>query len=111
MNNMFEILQPYLLEIIAAILTSVAAFIGVKIKKVYEEYVNTKTKKEIVECTVKYVEQVFKELHGEEKLNKAKDKALEWLNEKGIKVSDTELEILIEASVNGFNNRIKESSK
>lgn len=111
MNNMFEILQPYLLEIIAAILTSVAAFIGVKIKKVYEEYVNTKTKKEIVECTVKYVEQVFKELHGEEKLNKAKDKALEWLNEKGIKVSDTELEILIEASVNGFNNGIKESSK
>lgn len=108
---MLEILQPYLLEIIAAILTSVAAFIGVKIKKVYEEYVNTKTKKEIVECTVKYVEQVFKELHGEEKLNKAKDKALEWLNEKGIKVSDTELEILIEASVNGFNNGIKESSK
>ena len=106
MNNMFEILQPYLLEIIAAILTSVAAFIGVKIKKVYEEYVNTKTKKEIVECTVKYVEQVFKELHGEEKLNKAKDKALEWLNEKGIKVSDTELEILISLKVtpNAFAN-------
>ena len=111
MNNMFEILQPYLLEIIVAILTGVASFIGVKIKKVYEEYINTKTKKEIVECTVKYVEQVFKEIHGEEKLNKAKDKALEWLNEKGIKVSDTELEILIEASVNGFNNGVKEASK
>lgn len=42
---------------------------------------------------------------------KAKDKALEWLNEKGITISDTELEILIEASVNSFNNGIKEASK
>lgn len=108
---MFESIQPYLLEIFAAILTGIASFIGVKVKKAYEEYINTKTKKEIVDCTVKYVEQVFKELHGEEKLIKAKDKALEWLNEKGIKVSDTELEVLIEASVNGFNNGIKESSK
>ena len=108
---MFETIQPYLLEIIVAILTGVASFIGVKVKKLYEEYVNTKTKKEIVECTVKYVEQVYKEIHGEEKLNKAKEKALEWLNEKAINISDTELEILIEASVNGFNNGIKEASK
>lgn len=108
---MFEIIQPYLLEIIVAILTGVASFIGVKVKKLYEEYVNTKTKKDVVDSTVKYVEQVYKDIHGEEKLNKAKDKALEWLNEKGINISDTELEILIEASVNGFNNGIKEASK
>lgn len=108
---MFEILQPYLLEIIVAILTGIASFIGVKVKKVYEEYINTKTKKDVVETTVKYVEQVYKDIHGEEKLNKAKDKALEWLNEKGITISDTELEILIEATVNGFNNGIKEASK
>ncbi|MBE6145073.1 MAG: hypothetical protein E7171_00465 [Firmicutes bacterium] len=108
---MFEIIQPYLLEIIVAILTGIASFIGVKVKKVYEEYVDTKTKKEIVECTVKYVEQVYKTIHGEEKLEKAKDKALEWLNEKGITISDTELEILIEASVNGFNNGLEKASK
>ena len=104
-------MNEYLLEIIVAILTGIASFIGVKIKKLYEEYVNTKTKKDVVDTTVKYVEQVYKDIHGEEKLNKAKDKALEWLNEKGITISDTELEILIEASVNGFNNGVKEASK
>lgn len=100
---MFELIQPYLLEIITAIITGIAAFIGVKIKKLYEEYVNTKVKKEVVDDTVKYVEQVYKDIHGEDKLNKAKEKALEWLNEKGISISETELEILIEAAVNGFN--------
>ena len=35
-------------------------------------------------------------------LEKAKEKALEWLNEKGIKISETELEILIESAVNGL---------
>ena len=104
MENILETIQPYILEIIVAILTGVASFIGMKIKKVYEDYVNTKTKKDVVDTTVKYVEQVYKDIHGAEKLIKAKEKALEWLNEKGINISDTELEILIEASVNGFNN-------
>ena len=99
---MFEEIQPYILEIIVAILTGVASFIGMKVKKVYEEYVNTKTKKDVVDTTVKYVEQVYKDIHGEEKLEKAKEKALEWLNEKGIKISETELEILIESAVNGL---------
>lgn len=104
MGNILETIQPYILEIIVAILTGIASFIGMKIKKVYEEHVNTKTKKDVVDTTVKYVEQVYKDIHGQEKLIKAKEKALEWLNEKGISISDTELEILIEASVNGFNN-------
>lgn len=111
MENILETIQPYILEIIVAILTGVASFIGMKIKKVYEDYVNTKTKKDVVDTTVKYVEQVYKDIHGAEKLEKAKEKALEWLNEKGISISDTELEILIEASVNGFNNGLKGTSK
>lgn len=108
---MFEDIQPYILEIIVAILTGVASFIGMKIKKIYEDHINTKTKKDVVDTTVKYVEQVYKDIHGQEKLIKAKEKALEWLNEKGISISDTELEILIEASVNGFNNGLKGTSK
>lgn len=98
-----EFLQNYMLEILATVITAVASFIGVTIKNAYTKYVDTKTKKEIVKSTVEYVEQVFKDIHGEEKLNKAKEKALEWLNEKGIKISETELEILIESAVNGFN--------
>ena len=100
-----EILQNYLFEILVTILTGVASFVGLTIKKAYTKYVDTKTKKEIVNATVSYVEQIYKTLKGEEKLNKAKEKALEWLNEKGIKISNTELEILIESAVNGFNQK------
>lgn len=100
-----EFIQTYLIEILAAIITAVASFVGVTIKNAYTKYIDTKTKKEIVKSTVEYVEQVFKEIHGQEKLDKAKEKSLEWLNEKGIKISDTELEILIESAVNGFNKK------
>lgn len=97
-----EFIQTYIFEILATIITGVASFIGVAIKNTYTKYVDTKIKKEIVKSTVEYVEQVFTEIHGVEKLYKAKEKALEWLNEKGIKISETELEILIESAVNGF---------
>ena len=102
-----EFLQPYLTEILGTIFLAVATFIGTSIKKLYKDYINTKTKKEIVECTVKYVDQVFKELHGQEKFDKAVEKSLEWMNEKGINISQTELEILIEASVNEFKKALK----
>ena len=53
--------------------------------------------------TVQYVEQVYKDIHGEEKLAKAVERASQILNEQGIIVSVDELETLIEATVNGFN--------
>lgn len=97
-----EFIQNYLFEILATIITTIASFIGVSIKNVYTKYINTKTKKEIIKDTVIYVEQVYKDIHGAEKLEMAKRKAIEWLNEKGIKISETELEILIESAVNGL---------
>lgn len=100
-----EIIQNYLLEILATVITAVASFIGIRIKNAYTKYVDTQTKKEIVKDTVNYVEQVYKDIHGAEKLEMAKRKAIEWLNEKGIKISETELEILIESAVNGFNQK------
>ena len=100
-----EILENYIFEILATVITAVASFIGLRIKDAYTKYINTQTKKEVVKDTVNYVEQVFKDIHGQEKLEKAKEKALEWLNEKGIGISETELEILIESAVNGFNQK------
>ena len=59
-----------------------------------------------MESTVKYVEQITKNVMvtNEDKLIKAKEKALEWLNSKGLKISDTELDILIESAVNGLKS-------
>ena len=103
-------MENYIMEILATIITAVASYIGVQIKKAYTRYVDTKNKKEIVKSTVEYVEQIYKGVmvSNEDKLNKAKEKALEWLNSKGLKISDTELDILIESAVNGLKSTNKE---
>ncbi len=90
-----------ILSILGTILTAIGGYIGT----LYKKYMNDKTKKQIVSDTVKYVEQITKDtsISSKNKLQKAKDKALEWLNSKGIKISDTELEVLIESAVNEFN--------
>ena len=97
-------MNNYIMEILATIVTAVASFIGIKIKEAYTKYVDTKTKKEIVKATVEYIEQIYKgiKVSNEDKLENAKEKALEWLNSKGLNISDTELEILIESAVNGL---------
>lgn len=100
---MLEILQPYLLEIIVAILTGIASFIGSRIKKLYEEKVNTETKEKVVKTVVNAVEQVYKNLSGKDKLEICIENATELLNEKGIKISELELRLIIEAVVNSFN--------
>ena len=50
------------------------------------------------------MEQIYKDLHGEEKLNKALTAASDMPAEEGIKVSDLELKMLIEAAVAEFND-------
>ncbi|MDD3341584.1 MAG: phage holin, LLH family [Bacilli bacterium] len=111
-GDIIEILQDQLLPIIGAVLTAIISFVGVSIRNAYTKYINTKTKKEIVKSTVEYVEQISKNLEMEsaEKYAEAKEKAMEWLKEKGISINDTELAILIESAVNQFKQTIKEST-
>lgn len=107
MTEFLNLIQPYLLELIVATLTGVATFIGTKIKKIYEEKVNTETKEKVVNTVVNAVEQLYKDLKGEEKLNKCIENAIEMLNEKGIMVTELELRMMIESTVNGFNKAKK----
>lgn len=104
---MFESLQPYLIEIIVSILTAVASYIGLKIKKVYETKVNDETKRKVVKTCVGAVEQLYKDLKGSEKLEKAKDNIVIMLNEKDIAITELEIDMLIEEVVNEFNQSLK----
>lgn len=101
---MLELIQNNLFEIVSTIILGIVSYLGAILKQKCEEYIDNQTKKSIVDNTVRYVEQIYKDLHGSKKLEKAKEKAGVWLKEKGITISDTELEILIEASVNEFND-------
>lgn len=104
---MLELLQPYLMEIIVTILTAIATYIGAKIKKIYEEKVNDETKRKVVSTVVKAVEQLYKDLKGDEKLEKAKEAVLEMLNEKGIAITELEMNMLIEEVCNSFKKEVE----
>ena len=98
-----EIFGAYVLPAIVSLLAAAAAFVGAQIKRLYEKYVNDKTKQSVVRTCVKAVEQLYHELGGPEKLEKAKASAVEMLNEKGIPITDLELSMLIESAVSEFN--------
>lgn len=91
-----------LLPIIATALGGLLAYFGNRIKKYYDEKYKTETIDKILKSTVEYVEQVFTDLKGKEKLDKARDVALSRLNSKGIKIDEVELTIIIEAFVRGL---------
>ena len=98
MNQILEILLPA----VATLLAGWLAVVGNKVKTLYTEKVNTQIKKEVVEATVTYVQQVYKALDGDVKLDKAVDRASVILTEKGIPISEAELTMLIEAAVYGL---------
>ena len=104
MEQIMEVVMPAVLQLAGTVLMVLAGVIGYQIKKLYNKYVDTQVKKDVVESTVQYVEQVFTDIHGQEKLDKAIERASQLLAEQGISVSIDELETLIEAAINGFNN-------
>ena len=98
-----EIFGAYVLPAIVSLVAAAAAFVGAQLKRLYEKYVNDKTKQSVVRTCVKAVEQLYHDLGGPEKLEKAKESAVDMLNEKGIPITDLELSILIESAVSEFN--------
>ena len=98
-----EFVNTYGMEILFTILTGIAGYIGIVIKNLVTKYVNDKTKQAVAKIAVQFVEQVYKELHGDEKLDAALTAASEMLAEKGITVTQLEMRVLIEAAVAEFN--------
>lgn len=98
-----EFINQYGMQILYAIITAVAGYVGFVIKNLCTKYINDKTKAAVAKTAVQFVEQVCKDLHGEEKLNEALSAASEMLLEKGITASELELRVLIEAAVAEFN--------
>lgn len=98
-----EFLSTYGMKILGTILTALAGYLGVVIKNLCQKYLNDKTKQDVAKTCVKAVEQIYRDLHGEEKFNKALECISDMLAEKGIAVSDIEMKMLIESAVAEFN--------
>ena len=87
-------------EIVKIAVVALAAYVANRVKT----YLNTKTKKDIAKTVVLAVEQIYQDLHGEEKLAKGLEMFAKMLADKGIKATNTELQCLLESAVGEFNN-------
>lgn len=104
---MKEFIAVYGMEIIYGIVTTIVGYLAFYIKKLADKYVNDGTKKAVAKTVVQAVEQIYKDLKGEEKLTKGIAYMTELLTEKGIKTNETEIRLLIEEAVGEFNEVFK----
>lgn len=101
---MSDIINSYLQQIVLLLILALAGWLGAQAKNLYKKYITTEIKQSVCRTVVRFVEQVYKDLHGPEKLAQAMQRASEILEEYGITISETELVAMIEAAVNEFNN-------
>lgn len=109
--NKGELFANYALPIIAAAVTALAGFLGAQLKSLYQKHINDKTKESVVRTCVKAVEQLYHDLGGPEKLEKAKEGIADMLNEKGIPITELEMNLLIESVVSEFNYGFAKTSE
>lgn len=105
--NMF--FQTYGMPILYALLTALAGVAATGIAKAYNKIANSREKRAVAKTVVLAVEQIYKDLHGEEKYLKALQSLVEILGEKGIPITELEARMLIESAVGEFNEVFKET--
>lgn len=105
-----EIINMYGAEIIGTLLLALAGIFGMIAKNMAAKYLDTDAKRTLAKVVVQFVEQAYKDLHGEDKLNAALLVFSDMLAEKNIHATEAEMTVLIEAAVAEFN-RVFEKTK
>lgn len=103
MDGLKVFINQYGLEIVTTIVTAIVGYIAVVAKNIAQKYINDKTKKDVAKIVVSGIEQCYKALEGPQKLQKALEAASSMLAEKGIKVTEVELRMLLESALSEFN--------
>lgn len=101
---MKAILNQYAFEMILLLVGLVAALLGTQARVLYKKHVDSEEKEAVANAAVLFVQQVYKELHGADKLAEALDAARVLLEKRGIAFDREEMEILVEAAVGNFND-------
>lgn len=109
MDGLKVFINQYGLEIVTTIVTAIVGYIAVVAKNLAQKYINDKTKKEVAKIVVSGIEQCYKALEGPQKLQKALEAASSMLAEKGIKVTEVELRMLLESALSEFNKVFENS--
>lgn len=102
---MFEFfVYTYGPTLVGALLCAIMGSLGFAAKRLYEKHINTEEKKSIARTVAAFVEQVWKDIHGSEKMEKALETASALLKKKNIDYDASEMRVLIEAAVAEFND-------
>lgn len=109
METVNNIINGVLIPLLSTILLGVAGWLGVKLKQQLDAKEKNKTILTIVRICVSAVEQIYKDLHGEQKLQKCTEMITDMLSARGIEVSATDIRILIESVLAEFNNAFTNS--
>ena len=104
MKYFIDFMNQYGVTFIHSIAALVLSYVSFEIKRIYNKCVNEKTKKEVVKMVCNAINQLYPNISGEEKLNKAISNSKEILLEKNINISDLELRMYIECYVGCFKN-------
>ena len=107
---MDSILNEYLVRIASLLLIALFGWLGTQAKNLYKKYVTTQIADDCCRDAVRFVEQIYRDIHGHEKLEKALEVASKLLEEKGITISEYTMEKMIEAAVNEFNDQFNKNA-
>ena len=108
---MKELINQLTSNIIQVVLVGVFTYVGVAFKNLNKKYVDNETKSVIVKNCVKCVEQMYTDLHGDEKKKQCEQQIVQLLYVHGITITQEELDVMIEAAVHEMNNIIKKGDK
>lgn len=86
------------------ILCAIFGTLGNMVKRLWITYINTKEKESVAYTVAAFVEQVWRDIHGSEKMSKALETAAALLKKKNIDFDADEMRVLIEAAVSEFND-------
>ena len=98
-----EFLTQYGMELVSTVVVAIMGFVGICIKNIIKKFSDERTKEQVCKTVVKAVEQMYSDLTGDERYEKAVESVSEMLEEKGIGATELEVKMLIEAAVKEMN--------
>lgn len=102
LEKVWNLIGSDIMNLLTTVFSIIITIIVTKIKKIYKEKFTDETKRNIVKTVVNAIEQIYKDLSGEQKLQKAKENIINILNEKGISISELEMDMMIEEICNSI---------
>lgn len=103
-----EILGELVFACLGVVITAVATWLGTLAGKLWKEKAQSEEVQSIAKTCVRAVEQMYRDLDGEEKLGIAMEMCKDFAAGKGIKLSADEIRIFLESALAGLKGAFRD---